>query len=120
MLAFPVPSCNRIFFHCLALFSSLVATVAFTPSYSQPTQCGSFTVNWAASNGTTGPPFVLLILPLDGSPTILKLPDSSFDATAKSGKFTLDKLQLKSGAQFVVTMDDGYGVFVFVPRPDTF
>ena len=122
MLAFLAPSRtrNRLFFNSLALFSSLVTTAAFTPSYSPTTQCGSFTVNWTASNGTTGPPFVLLILPLDAPPTILKLPDSSFDATTKTGKYTLDKLPLKSGAQFVVSMDDGYGVFVLVPRPSTF
>ena len=120
MLAFLAPSSNRLFFNCLALFSSLVTTVAFTPSYSATTQCGSFTVNWTASNVTTGPPFVLLILPLDAAPTILKLPDSCYDATTKTGKYTLDKLALKSRAQFVVSMDDGYGVFVLVPRPDTF
>jgi hypothetical protein len=58
---------------------------------------------------TTGPPFVLLILPFDARPAILNLPDSSYDATTKTGNYTLVKLPLKSGAQFVVSMDDGYG-----------
>jgi len=48
------------------------------------------------SNVTTDPPFILLVLPLDTSPAILKLPDSSFDATMKTGKYTLDELPLKS------------------------
>ena len=111
-------SCSRILFLGFALLSSLVTTAAFTPLYSPATQCGSFTVSWAGSNVTTGPPFILLVLPLDASPTILKLPDSSFDATTKTGKYTLDKLPLKSGAQFIVTMDDGYGMLV--SNPETF
>jgi len=46
---------------------------------------------------------------------VVKSPDSSFDATMKAGKYTLDKLPWKSGAQFAVTMDDGYGLFVSPP-----
>jgi len=105
----------RSLFFAFALFSPLAATVGFTPFYSPTTQCGPFTVNWGASNVTTGPPFILLILPFDAPAAILKLPDSSFDATTKTGKYTLDKLPLKSGAQFVVTMDDGYGMCVSPP-----
>ena len=113
------PSCSRIFFLGLALLSPLIATMPVTPMYSSTTQCGSFTVNWTGSNVTTGPPFSLLILPLDAPPTILKLPNSSFDAMTETGKYTLDKLPLKSGVQFIVTMDDGYGVFVSTPETYT-
>ena len=111
------PSCRRVCSLGLAL-SSLVTTMPVTPVYPPATQCGSFTVNWAGSNVTTGLPFSLLILPLDAPPTISKLSNSSFDATTKTRIYTLDKLPLKSGAQFVVAMDDGYGVFV--STPDTF
>ena len=79
------------------------------------TQCDPFTVNWGASDVNTGPPFILFILPFDVPPAIVKLPDSSFDATMKTGNHTLDKLPLNSGAQFAVTMDDGYGLFVSAP-----
>jgi len=75
----------------LALFPSFAATT-FTTSYSPPTQCGPFTVNWGGPNQTTAPPFTLLVLPLDGSPTILRLPDSSFNPVTKTGQYTLDKL----------------------------
>lgn len=92
-----------------AFFSPLVATVGFSPLYSPAAQCAPFTVTWPGSNVTTGPPFELLILPFDAPPAIFKLPDSSYDATTKTGRYTLDKLPMKSGAQFVVSMDDGYG-----------
>jgi hypothetical protein len=95
----------------LALFPILAAT-GFTPLYSPPTQCGPFTVNWGGSNITTGPPFILLVLPLDAPPTIIRIPDSAFDPTTNTGKYTLDKFPLKSAAQFVLTMDDSNGLFV--------
>lgn len=104
----------------LVFFSTLplpAAAAAFTPFYSSTTQCGPFTVTWGASNVTTGPPFVLLILPLDAPPIIVGLPNSAFDPTTKTGKYTLDKLPLKSAAQFIVTMDDGYGVFFSLLLP---
>jgi len=59
---------------------------------------------------------VLLILPFDASPAIFKLPDSSYDPTTKTGSYTLDKLPLKSGVQFVVAMDDGYGALFLRPH----
>ena len=100
----------------LVFFSTFpTATAAFTPFYSSATQCSPFTVTWGASNVTTGPPFFLLILPLDAPPTIVSLPNSAFDPTTKTGKYALDKLPLKSATQFIVTMDDGYGVFFSPP-----
>jgi len=98
-----------------ALFSLLPLAVAFTPVYSAITQCGPLTVTWGGSNVTTGPPFVLLVLPFDATPAIVKIPDSSFDPTTKIGKYTLDKLPLKGGAQVLLTMDDGYGALFSHP-----
>jgi hypothetical protein len=103
----------------LVLLSCLASSSAFTPLYSTPTQCSPFSVTWGGSNVTTGPPFVLLILPFDASPAVLKLPDSSYDATTKTGNYKLDELPLKTGTQFVLSMDDGYGELLSRP-PDTF
>jgi hypothetical protein len=97
------------------LLSLLAPTVAFTPSYSAATQCGPFTVTWGGPDVTTGPPYVLLILPFDTHPTILKLPNSTYDTTTKIGNYTLDKLPLKSGSQFVVSLEDGIGALFSRP-----
>ena len=103
------------------LLSGLVSrtTIAFSPSYDVPTQCSPFTVTWGAPNVTTGPPFVLLVLPFNAPPAIVSLPDSSYNAGTKTGKYTLDKLPLKSRFQFVVSMDDGYGTLCWYPIPFT-
>ena len=72
-----------------------------------------------APNVTTGPPLVLLVLPFDAPPVIISLPDSSYNAATKTGKYTLDTLPLKSRFQFVVSMDDGYGTLCWCPIPFT-
>ena len=102
----------------LVLFSLPIATLALTPRYSAATQCGPFTVSWTwgESNGTTKPPFHVIILPFDAHPTIIKLPGFSYDVNTKAGNFTLDELRLQSGTQYIVSMGDGYGVLFSGPR----
>jgi hypothetical protein len=111
----------KIFFKLsvsLALCSIPTATLALTPRYPAATQCGPFTVSWTwgESSGTTKPPFHMLILPFDAYPTIIKLPDLSYDVNTKAGNFTLERLQLKSGTQYIVFMGDGHGVLFSGPR----
>ena len=96
-------------FFGLVLSSLLTATVAFTPSYSEATQCGPFNVTWGGLNVTTGSPWVLLILPFDTQPVIVDLPDSSYNNATKIGNYMLDNLPLRGGIQFIVSMDDGNG-----------
>ncbi|CAG7849747.1 SubName: Full=Uncharacterized protein {ECO:0000313/EMBL:CCA73212.1} [Serendipita indica DSM 11827] len=112
------------------LICSLFSVVAgFSVTFSEnPSQCAPFTVNWKAdsSGGQLGPPFVVLIVPVNGpqaasadavglgtstlSPPIRReIPDSAFSASTKSGNFTIDQLPLKAGEHFVVVMDDGFG-----------
>ena len=93
----------------LILFSLPPSTFAFNPSFSAGTQCSPFGVTWTWSNTTDGPPFVLLILPFDDQPTILELPNSTFDAATNTGSYTLDKLPLRSGAQYITSMQYGDG-----------
>lgn len=101
---------------------------AFIPIFTRPaTSCGSFTVSWNASssNTQTGPPYNLLIVPVndDGAasddavgtpvtaavPVQYAIPDSAWDTTTNQGIYTVDKLPLPTGERFLVVMDDGYG-----------
>ena len=94
---------------------SLFTSRCINPSFSAGTQCGPFNVTWTWSNTMDGPPFVLLILPFDGQPTILNLPNSSFHAATNTGNYTLDKLPLRSGDQFIASMQYGDGVYLSCP-----
>jgi len=93
----------------LILFSFPAATVAFESSYSDLTECSSFNATWAWSDIDSGPPFSLLILPFGARPTIIPIPDSSYNVTTSAGYFTTDKLKMKSGTEFIVSMLYGDG-----------
>ena len=88
------------------LFLSLplpAATVAITTSYSVPTQCGPFTITWVGQ----WPSFELLILPFDAEPIWIAAPGQgfSYNIRTNTSSYTLDMLRLKSGTQFLATMD---------------
>lgn len=110
-----LPSLLSFSLSAFAFAFAFAPTVAFSTSYSNPTQCSPFTVTWSASNVSAGPPFVLLLLPFDAPPAIFNLPDASYDAATKTGKYTLDKLPFKGGTQFLVSMDDTYGTLYSPP-----
>lgn len=102
------------------LFLSLplpAATVAITTSYSVPTQCGPFTITWVGQ----WPSFELLILPFDAEPIWIAAPGQgfSYNIRTNTSSYTLDMLRLKSGTQFLATMDFGYGA-LFRLSSDTF
>lgn len=80
----------------------------FNIYHSAATQCGPFSVTWVAAGSSvlSGPPFTLLILPFDAEPIALQLPDSSYDTTRRAGSFTLNRLWLEKGTQFIISMDD--------------
>lgn len=114
---------------CLfVLVCQLFATAAaFSTTFPTPaTSCGSFTVAWNASSGTqTGPPYTLLIIPVNDNtaqsdytvgggvntavPVQYAIPDSAWDATNRQGSYTVNILPLPYGERFIVVMDDGYG-----------
>lgn len=88
------------------LFSSFffafpVATMASTSS---PAQCGPFSATYENITSSSS----LLILPFDAQP-IRNLTNPNFDPVTKTWNYTLDKLPLKVGTQFIVTLDNGYG-----------
>ena len=83
----------------------------FTVYHSEAVQCRPYFVTWVAADSSivSSPPFTLLILPFDAEPFVLQLPDSSYDTTKKTGYFTLERLWLKKGTQFIISMDDSFG-----------
>ena len=96
-------------FITLLLFSLPTVTTAFAPSYSAPTQCGPFSTTWNRTGVVDGPPSVLLILPFGAQSTIVEVPQYAYNPTTMTGNYTLDKLPLKSGTQFIVSMLYGDG-----------
>ena len=64
---------------------------------------------------------MLLILPFDAQPIPLLLPDSSYDTTRRTGSFTLNKLWLEEGTQFIISMEDRTdlrsGALFSTPKP---
>jgi len=89
----------------LILFSLPAATVAIDISYSTPTQCGPFNVTWEDSAIL----FDLLILPFDARAIIVNGGSAArYDNITKTYTYTVDKLPLASGSQFVVAMDYGF------------
>jgi len=95
----------------LVLFSLPAATPAFTQSYSAATQCGPFNVTLEGLNlpMVLSPPVYLL--PFDDLAIISPLSYSSYNATTDTREYTLDKLPLKSGSQFIVFMDGNGALF---------
>jgi len=93
----------------LILFSLPAATIAFDSSYSEATECGPFNATWTFSDTISAPPFFLLILPFGAHPTIIELPDSSYNVATKTGCFTIDKLTMKRGTEFIISMLYGDG-----------
>ena len=93
----------------LIFFTFPGATVSITPSYSAPTQCGPFTITWVGQ----WPPFELLIMPFDADPVWSEVPAPgqgiSYSTITNTSSYTLEKLRLKGGTQFLVTLDFGYG-----------
>jgi len=93
----------------LILFALPAATIAFESLYSDPTECGSFRTTWAWSDTKSGPPFLLLILPFGARPTIIQLPDSCYNNTTRTGSYIIDKLKMKRGTEFIISMLYGEG-----------
>ncbi|KAG8833548.1 hypothetical protein FRC17_010519 [Serendipita sp. 399] len=91
-------------------------------------QCGPYTVTWSApESAAIGPPFTLSIIPVNGPqassadagglgaaglslPVVTAIPDSSFNATSRSGTFQISALPFRAGERFIVVMDDGFGL----------
>ena len=93
-------------FFLFILWALLAATVASTSSpFSAATQCGPFSITY----GDNPSPLNLLILPFDAEPIISNLTNSLHDPVSRTWNHTLDKLPLKSGTQFIVTLDYGDG-----------
>jgi hypothetical protein len=86
----------------LLSLNAFLAVRAFTTTTSTPTQCGTFTVNW---NGGQ-PPFVLEILPVQGTQQVFNIPAAAFSNGAGSYSTVL---QLAQEQQILVTMSDATG-----------
>ena len=100
-------------FLSLVLFCSLfTTTTAFEAFNSAPTQCGPLHVAWDDSYIL----FNIMVLPFDARPIIIDgggLITASRDKQAKTFNYTLNNLPLKSGTQFVLAADYGFGALLF-------
>ena len=93
-------ACSYLLFISIIVFFSLPPiTVAINISNSAPTQCGPFQVTW--DHDTMAPSFY--ILPLNDRPVIGDN-STTFDSQAMTWNYTLNKLPLKIGTQFVVSL----------------
>ena len=90
---------SYLLFTSLILFFSLPAiTVALNVSHSTPTQCGPFQVSW--NDRYDRPTY---ILPLNDRPVITTGNDTTiFDNQTMTYNYTIKKLPLKTGTQFIV------------------
>jgi len=93
----------------LILFSLPAATIAIESSYSEVSECGSLSATWTWSDTESGPPFFFLILPFGAQPTIVEIPDKNYDVTRRTGFFQFDKLKMKTGTEFIVSILSGDG-----------
>ena len=96
-------ACSYLLSLSLIIFFSLPAiTLARTVLYSTPTQCGPFNVTWDHSSDI----YSFYILPLNGPPIIVDhlVHDNS---QTQTHIYILNKLPLKTGTQFVVSLGDG-------------
>ena len=101
-------ACSYLLFISLIIFFSLPAiTVAFNVSHSTPTQCGPFQVSW------NDPHYLpTFILPLNDRPVTPTPNDKTlFDNQTMTYNFTITKLPLKTGTQFVVLVEQICALF---------
>lgn len=101
-----------LFLSLVLFFSLFTTTTAFDASNSAPTQCGPLHLAWDDSYIL----FNIMVLPFDARPIIidgLGLITALHDKQAKTFNYTLNNLPLKSGTQFVVAADYGFGALLF-------
>ncbi|KAG9015356.1 hypothetical protein FRB93_013056 [Tulasnella sp. JGI-2019a] len=83
-------------------FNILPRALAFSFSYTAPTQCGPLTVSWTGGIA----PYYLLITPLFNVPLNLSIPSSAY--SNGKGSYTTN-LALANPEQFLLTMSDATG-----------
>ncbi|KAI9445126.1 hypothetical protein H4582DRAFT_1913472 [Lactarius indigo] len=84
------------------LLNAFLGVRAFTFTTTTPTQCGTFAVNWTGGQ----PPFVLEIVPPQGTQQVFPIPASAFSNGVGSYSTVL---QLAQEQQILVTMSDATG-----------
>ena len=103
---------SYLLFTSLIFFFSLpVITVAISVSHSPPTQCGPFQVIWDDPVLTAS----MYILPLDDRPVNVDNRSIVHNTQTKTYNYTLNRLPLKTGTQFVVVLDYGSGALFSSP-----
>ena len=107
-------SSHALFLSLIILFSLPATTFAFNVSYSAPTQCGPFQIIWDDSVSSSS----LFILPFNDHPVNVDSLSVVHDTQTKTYNYTLNKLPLKTGAQFIVAMDYSFGALLLSP-PNT-
>ncbi|KAI0357342.1 hypothetical protein OH77DRAFT_93430 [Trametes cingulata] len=97
-------------FAALALAAApLSAAARFASiSFSEVKQCGNFTVNFVGGKAPAALPLTLSILPLNGTPVFITLPDDAWNATTETGS-AINFLPLPAGTEFIASLDDAKG-----------
>ena len=96
-------ACSYFFISLIIFFSLPTITIAVSISHS--TQCGPFRVTWDDSVSSSS----LYILPLNDRPVNVENGSIVHDTQTKTYNYTLNKLPLKTGTEFVVGLDYGSG-----------
>ncbi|KAI0366664.1 hypothetical protein BV20DRAFT_920146, partial [Pilatotrama ljubarskyi] len=99
-----------------SLFAALALLLAPVPaaarfasiSFSEVKQCGNFTVNFVGGKAPAALPLTLSVLPLNGTPVFITLPDTAWNATTETGS-AINFLPLPAGTQFIASLDDAKG-----------
>ncbi|CDO70826.1 hypothetical protein BN946_scf184801.g18 [Trametes cinnabarina] len=110
---FSTPSAALVgccFYYLLfAVLAPLPAAARFASiTFSQVKQCGNFSVYFAGGKAPAALPLTLSILPVNGTPVFITLPNDAWNSTAETGA-AITFLPLPAGTQFIASLDDANG-----------
>ncbi|OSD07611.1 hypothetical protein PYCCODRAFT_1358666 [Trametes coccinea BRFM310] len=93
----------------LAVLTPLPVAARFASiTFSEVKQCGNFSVYFAGGKAPAALPLTLSILPINGTPVFIPLPDDAWNSTAETGA-AITFLPLTAGTQFIASLDDANG-----------
>ncbi|KAI8978871.1 hypothetical protein BD414DRAFT_373787, partial [Trametes punicea] len=110
---FPSPFAALVGFGFSSILFSALAPVPVAGrfasiTFSEVKQCGSFSVYFAGGKAPAALPLTLSILPINGTPVFITLPDDAWNSTAQTGE-AITFLPFPEGTQFIASLDDADG-----------
>ncbi|KAH9851633.1 hypothetical protein C2E23DRAFT_869295 [Lenzites betulinus] len=107
LVGFPA-SFLSLLFALLATAPAPAAARFASITFSQVKQCGQFTVDFVGGKAPAALPLTLSILPLNGTPIFLPLPDNAWNATTQIGD-AIAFVPFPAGTEFIASLDDANG-----------